>query len=184
MEVSIRNRNKDRNSVFLHFIILYHTFLILLIIISPVSTNPKSTAFAYANIIIKKFGLLPTLIIRVATTTCPVRERLKLFFVEWCINTCHISRVGILRILSKIIQIPDFKSSGHFYVIPFASYLLFRSMFFNIRRSNRIICVGMMVFYNVLSVRTVIFYHSKTECILSVAMSIFSCVLHNFIVVI
>ncbi|KAM0676455.1 hypothetical protein GVAV_000422 [Gurleya vavrai] len=153
------------------FLLLQHSTTLLIIYILPHNTYTANIFLDFIAFLIKKYVFLLTIIIRfhyLINKNILILEYFPYHFV--------IMPNGFLDLISYLIKINNFNSSGHLFVFSYSFYLINRCILKN-GKSRFVICV--MIMYGVMAMRTVIYYHRKMECVISVIVSLLICLTHD-----
>lgn len=156
-------------------ILIFHTILTFIIVLLP-NHRPRSNEFFQStNLVIKKYAFFLTLMIRVSY----IRKWDKIL-AEYLLYFVSVKSGGTLRAASYICQ-NGFNTSGHLFLFSYSCYLFMASIL--IRKSfMNVICSIGFVSYTILGIRTVIYYHKKTECLVSAVNSLAVCLIHDLLI--
>lgn len=160
-------------STHIYYLLLYHVTALIIIYIVPQSECVPNVFLTATSLFIKKYIFWITLF-----TRFHYLKTKQILIIEYFIYQSIVTKYGVLDIVSYIIQIKEFNSSGHLFVFSYSFYLLTRSMIQN-SCSARKLHIFFLVLFCVMGLRTVIYYHRKMECVISVIISCIVCFVHN-----
>lgn len=155
--------------IFLHFI------LFLLIFLLPQKAPISNNFYNTTNSMIKKYAFFLTLMIRAffLKNSAEIITEYLLYFI--CIK-----RNGTLRAFSYVVQ-NGFNTSGHLFLFSYSCYLFMASILLHKTVWN-VVCIIAFIVYTFMGMRTIVYYHKKTECVVSALNSFFICILHDFLI--
>lgn len=156
-------------------IALAHTILIIIIIALPHRPINTNTFFNKTNTLIKKYAFFFTLMIRVYYNQCWDK-----ILAEYVLYFISIKNGGTLRAFSIVSQ-RRLNISGHLFLFSYSCYLFMISILMKTSIMN-FLSILVMIFYILLGIRTIIYYHKKSECLISAVNSLIICFLHDFLV--
>lgn len=158
-------------------VFIFHGILTMLIVFLPTYSPNTESPFHDINKLIKKYAFCITLFIRTF-----YNQSVDVILFEYMLYYAII-RVGILRFLSRLLMLNgfsrEFNTSGHLFLFSYSCYIFLRCLLLYDSSIN-VICAMIFLLYLLLGVRTVVYYHKKLECLLSMFVSLFICLLHNW----